>query len=472
MSDNIILHGDIVLKGFEELTILSLKIFQTLNEHSTLTLCARLEEEDKDNYADKLTLNRSVEASNFGETIFTGVITRAAVKTIRSVNYVELTCLSHTYLMDIESESKSFQDKNMTYEDLVKTITQDYPNASFMDKTTNGKKIGKPIIQYNETDWEFLKRVASHFNVPLIPDIRGKGPQFYFGLPDTAKGSLMAWNYMIEKDLNAYRAILSDVPSVSSSDFAYIHLETEKFFSLGDGVTFNTLPMHVVETSFEYEDAVIKNECELSLKNGTLTPFVPNDNISGCSIFGKVLDVARDNIKIHLEIDETQDVAKAFWYPYASMYASKEETGWYCMPEKGDIIRLYHPKNSEDEAMAISSVKPHDPNENVEQLDPEHRMADPDVKYLRTAFGKEIKLRPDGIDIIAKDGTVFMSMNDDGSVNLNSNDKISLTASNDIEMKARNINIEAQEKLNIISKGSSIKMSDDIVIKGKEVKTN
>ena len=52
------------------------------------------------------------------------------------------------------------------------------------------------------------------------------------------------------------------------------------------------------------------------------------------------------------------------------------------------------------------------------------------ANYLRTAFGKEVKFRPDGIDIIAKDGTMFLTLNDNGTVFLNTNDKISFTDGN------------------------------------------
>jgi len=135
-------------------------------------------------------------------------------------------------------------------------------------------------------------------------------------------------------------------------------------------------------------------------------------------------------------------------------------------------VRLYHPENEEERAMAINSLKPHDPDEDVEVLDPEHRMIDPDIKYLRTAFGKEIKFRPDGIDIIAKDGTVFMTLNDDGTVLLNTSDKISFTATNDIHMKAKNINVEATAHIFLKSnKGSTVDMEKDIILTGKEIKT-
>ena len=237
-------------------------------------------------------------------------------------------------------------------------------------------------------------------------------------------------------------------------------------------VIFNGDITCISKTTYSYTNSVIRNICHLVPPEGLVQLHIPNWNIAGSSIFGRVLATARDNVKIHLEIDEKQDIGKAFWYPYASMYASEDETGWYCMPEIGDTVRLYHPDGDESRAMVINAVKPHNPTEDVERLDPQHRMADRDVKYLRTANGKEIKFRPDGIDIIANDGTVFMSLNDDGTMTMNSNDVISFTALNDIEIRAKNVNFEATEKISLKSKGSTIDLMEDIVVTGEEVKTN
>jgi len=231
--------------------------------------------------------------------------------------------------------------------------------------------------------------------------------------------------------------------------------------------------MYVVKSILEeYKEAKLRNICTLAFEAGTKVPRMSNYNISGCSVFGRVIATARDNVKVHLEIDEKQDVETAYWFPYATMYASEDETGWYCMPEINDTVRLYFPDDEEEKGMAINSVKPHDPNEDVEKLDPQNRMVNPDIKYLRTAFGKELKFRPDGIDIISKDGLVFMTLNDDGTVTLNSNDRISFTAANDIEIKARNVNVEATEHIKIEAKESSIDLESDITVTGKEVKTN
>jgi len=447
MSENVILYGDIRLPEYEDMIIQQISIEQELNNHSRLTVTGIIKEENLDDYTSTLFLDQHIHVKRKEELIFSGIITNAKIKCIQDINYLDITVLSHTYRMDIEPRCRSFQDAAMKYAEVIGEITSQYPRAGFLDKITQGKEIGRPIIQYKETDWEFLMRLASHFHTSIVPNSRGEGARFFFGLPEIDQGELTAHNYSYEKDFHNYKKVHVDSSDLKESDFTFIEVETEKIYELGDQVMFKSKPMYVIRTSLKYKQAVIKNTCRLACKKGATVKYMPHTNIAGCSIFGKIIAVARDNVKIHLEIDEIQSIDQAYWYPFASMYASENETGWYCMPEIGDVVRLYHPDDSEDKAMSVSSVKPHNPDENVEKSDPQNRMSNPDVKYLRTAFGKEIKFRPDGIDIIAKDGTVFMTLNDDGSVNLNSSDKISFTAVNDIEIKARDVNIEATEHI-------------------------
>jgi len=38
------------------------------------------------------------------------------------------------------------------------------------------------------------------------------------------------------------------------------------------------------------------------------------------------------------------------------MYASEDGSGWYCMPEMGDDVRIELPNTNEGDAFAVSSV--------------------------------------------------------------------------------------------------------------------
>jgi hypothetical protein len=473
MADNVICYGKTEISQCQIISIEKLRIRQAINEHSELEITGIIPAEASDSCLKELKVDSPIEVKKDNITLFNGIILEIKVTCKKRLYYIYIKALSHTYKMDITKKSRSFQNENMPYSELVQSVLSGYEKGGFMDEATDSSKILKPIIQYHETDWEFLKRMASRFYTALIPNCLSESVKFYFGLPNIDKGEIQSYYYRIKKDISKYRESLQYTAGIAENDFIYIEVETDRNLNIGDTVTFNGMPMFVIENTLEETNqAIIKNTCILTFKNGAKKPRQPNRNISGCSIFGRVIATARDNVKIHLEIDENQDVSTAYWFPYATMYASEDETGWYCMPEINDSVRLYFPDDEEEKAMAINSVKPHDPNEDVEKLDPENRMANPDIKYLRTAFGKELKFRPDGIDVISKDGLVYMTLNDDGTVTLNSNDKISFSAVNDIQMIARNVNIEATDHIKIEAKGSAIDLESDITIKGKEVKTN
>lgn len=56
------------------------------------------------------------------------------------------------------------------------------------------------------------------------------------------------------------------------------------------------------------------------------------------------------------DMDDQLDANSNYWFPYSTIYASEDNTGWYCMPEIGDSIRIYFPSKKEEEGIAISSV--------------------------------------------------------------------------------------------------------------------
>ena len=46
------------------------------------------------------------------------------------------------------------------------------------------KTRNEPLIQYRETDWEFLKRLGSHLNIPVYADCESGSRVLYFGMEE------------------------------------------------------------------------------------------------------------------------------------------------------------------------------------------------------------------------------------------------------------------------------------------------
>ncbi|NRS52171.1 hypothetical protein HP401_29600, partial [Brevibacillus sp. HB2.2] len=69
------------------------------------------------------------------------------------------------------------------------------------------------------------------------------------------------------------------------------------------------------------------------------------------------IDIQKDTVKIHLDIDPKQPKAEASWFPYATVYSAEGNSGFHCMPQMGDSVKLYFSTSDEEGAMAVSSVR-------------------------------------------------------------------------------------------------------------------
>ena len=68
--------------------------------------------------------------------------------------------------MDRVKKYRAFQKTTLTYEEVIKQIFDDYPNIPYLLNSDRLKEtIKAPLIQFKETDWEFLVRVLSRIGL-------------------------------------------------------------------------------------------------------------------------------------------------------------------------------------------------------------------------------------------------------------------------------------------------------------------
>ncbi len=63
--------------------------------------------------------------------------------------------------MDREEHLRSYQDGFKTYQQIFSEIATGYQESRVSFYSPLGDAEGKLILQYYETDWQFLKRLAS-----------------------------------------------------------------------------------------------------------------------------------------------------------------------------------------------------------------------------------------------------------------------------------------------------------------------
>jgi len=134
------------------------------------------------------------------------------------------------------------------------------------------------------------------------------------------------------------------------------------------------------------------------------------------------------------------------------------------MPGKGDTVQIVFPTEDENQAYVVQSVRQEDTD----------KTADPEVKYLRTPNGKEIKLDKEEILITANDNVTYIKINEasgveiitdkavqvtsGGSVTVNSGDQISMTSANDSSINAgKNLSVTAADSITMTCRENSMK---------------
>ena len=116
--------------------------------------------------------NITDDTGNSTEKIFlNGVIKELQInETTAGALTVEITAISKSILFDRIPRYRSFQDPTLTYSAIAEEINGNYGTngGKIVNVGEDMQSVPRMTIQYNETDWEYLKRLASYTGQPLI----------------------------------------------------------------------------------------------------------------------------------------------------------------------------------------------------------------------------------------------------------------------------------------------------------------
>ncbi|MNO45808.1 hypothetical protein D3C76_360850 [compost metagenome] len=509
MASSIVAYHSLQIAPFE-IRLHEVNLVKSIHDHARLTFTGIIPEEKEDQYVRMASEQTNVELVCTEEngnklTLFHGMLLKLHVKMDKGVYWLEAEAVSHTYAMDIKLDNQSFQNKSLLVEDVMKEVSKPYSKAQINNTYNDKLKLGSFTLQYQETDWQFMKRLASHYNAPLVPISSRNNISLYVGIPDHKDiGQIKATHYRVYKDLLAYKNTGDSKQSgITEKDFICYEVVLDQILELGDQVTFKNQKLHVFEVHTEMTRGILTHKYILCTKNAGYKRKEYNSKIIGASIQGKVMAVVRDEVKVKLDYDQGWSLDTAYLFPYSTMYASDDQTGWYCMPEKGDDVRIYFPGSKEAEGIALSTVRKKLPSEassgasgggksssgsgNVtttvvkqETLQPivhydqdlkEDLMKNPNTKFILTPAGQKIMFEDDQITIVASKGGSSITLTNAGMIILNSNNKISIQTGKQIEMMSESI-VMVGDQIEMSTEGGKGGITIDqgqVIIKGVEI---
>lgn len=476
MKEHAITYESLVLSTYQTEHILSLSMSEGINKHGELKITAIIPEETAEEYVYittpmmPITLNYLKEEQSMGA-LCRGVVTDIQVDCRGTLYYMNLAVKGKTYAMDLIRRSRSFQNTAMTVHQLIREVMTGYADSDCIIQIPD-EPIGRIVVQYRETDWEFLVRVVSHYGAVLIPDMVSEKLAIFIGVPENAEEyKIEPFYYSISKQMNEYLKVRENQwPDVMEADFTVFKVMDYQIFRVGNSISLSGKRLSVQAVRRELKNGMLCNIYELKRKEGMRGLELYNTELVGASVLGVVTDVSRDKVMVELEIDMAGRAS--YWFPYSTMSASPDGSGWYCMPEKGDQVRVYFPTNQEGDAYAVSAVSGYEPKPG----DTEDPMANPNVKYLKTKADQVIQFAEEGIVINSGGGQATIFLGNSGELSVYGATNVNVTAQNSLSLVSKGqVLLSAKEKVDIKKgegAGITLDQSGNLKISGKKIYSN
>lgn len=452
----------------EFLNILELQIEEEVNCHGKMVISGYITDEQEEAYLGMLTGEvweqiRMIGREGEVQILFYGIVTDFSVIYCNDQKKLTLEIMSGSVLMDGKRHLRSFQNPVMTYGQILKEIAEEYRESGIVFNEPWEEQTGGLVLQYYETDWEFFKRLASRKHQFLIPDAQAKGVRLSYALPMGESLILSeGQKYTMRKDLSAYRKKADQNMSVSESDCLEYMVESREARRIGDYTTLFGELFYIYQIRSRYIGGELLHFCYMKRKRGIEVPEAFQEEMTGCTLSATVTAVKEDKVQIVIEEDENRQQEPAVWYPYATVYSTPDGTGWYCMPEPGDRVRLTVPEKWEKEAFVTSSV--HVETDSADRKNPDH-------KVFKSKYGKEVRFTPDSIVITNNQGN-RIEMTDAEGIHIVSAHSVVLEAQEDmtITSNAGSLLVAGASSVSIKQKGTSIELENDISFVGGNLK--
>lgn len=335
---------------FEFTAIKELEINRGINDHGTARLVGYISGDNVKAYREKLMsdiwLSISAKDEGGSETIiFTGLVTSFTMGASQHNNVLELHVITGTYLMDVSCHFRTFQDGDQSYKDVLKSVIAPYPKSAVIGDSDIDKPTEELFLQYQETDWSFLKRLASKSGKYLVPSISKEGVIFYFGMQSGKKHKLDECEYTVIKRLDEYWISAMGGLSTAENDKLTMVFTDREIYELFDRVSIEGREMIITGIHTEFVKQELLHSYTLSMEKGLQTVRTYSRYHNGCSFPATVTDVKEHLVQVEIAGDENTGQKTQKWFPYSTVYSSPDGTGWYCMPEKGDEVRLQDRKS-------------------------------------------------------------------------------------------------------------------------------
>ncbi|MGM0508650.1 MAG: hypothetical protein ACQERZ_05730 [Fusobacteriota bacterium] len=428
---------------FEFINLDEFKITKEINKHSRFVAKGRVRHEDKQKYKNMFLVKSPSIVISHGEDeipMFKGRIYKYNLDEDYYGQDLRLEIYGISYSWELEkgASNRMFQNMGTLYTEAFEKVMEKNPEfdisfgTSEMDEMELVTDEYPMVYQYEESEWDFIKRLASYLNQPVIVNDTK-------ALEDIVNIKVGIHDLESKPLNNISRTFIgrTDEKGVKRNyykTYKHCHSLSDNIYGIGYPVEYNI----GVRGSKKEDLIVLRNEIYISKGNLysdiTLTK---NDwlkmekrkrysKIHGIGLRAEVKEVYKDHTAQVEFVDIENEFKKGKSY---KLPLDKPYTGAYFSPEKGDIVEVYIKSNNEKYATIRNTLTEKQKTQNdplkkrlLTKSEQEILLNDKDKEIAFRTFGDECSLRMKKEYIDIKNATASLKMQEDGTVELASGD--------------------------------------------------
>lgn len=291
--------------------ITGFSVCERINTHAEADITASMEMDDWEVIRSELNsqpIKISAEKDGNKFVLFYGVIYNVSMSKESEYLSIRIQAKSTSWMMDLEKKSRSFQDVEQSVSQIMKTIAQE--NSFHLQCSAKDQKLQAPLIQYRETDWEFILRLASHLGVHAVSASNYEGQGVYIGFPtdisnEEPEAVTMSWCM----DRNMIRA-----DNWRTRTGTYYKITCGQIYHLGESIIYRHEMMRIYHVEMILEKGILRCTYHLANENYQPVSVRYNQLLAGVELTGTVLERAGEQLTQQLDIDEAWDAGKASFF--------------------------------------------------------------------------------------------------------------------------------------------------------------
>ncbi|MDR1322524.1 MAG: phage late control D family protein, partial [Gracilibacteraceae bacterium] len=348
------------------------------------------------------------------EPLFMGYVSGASLRTENGLCRLSGEAYSATWLMDREKKRRLWQDMSLTHSDIAEKIADEYEGLHLFEAEI--EPIEQPFIQYEETDWEFLDRLAAMLNTCIVADVRSDKPRFWIGTPLPIKVTEFENREVRVVYDRKYHLEGAEELGFDWRQFARYEVRDYRNIRLFGGARLNGLDYVIVSKECEFRQGAMEFRYSLAHPRYTERGQIYNNALIGLSLTGTLQSAEDGHVRVTFDI-EGDPAGEAGWrFPWRPVTGNI----LYALPEPGErvMVRFGVPGEESGEAVCVA----------------ETRGSEPALRGFKAAGGQFL-LHPDKTGLISGDGSAIL-IDDETGVRLETPGDITITAQGPVNMEA------------------------------------